>query len=137
MMLYFAALHRLVLGKNNVYFASTHNDYMMDCFELILLYSSINTDSLIRILHYFHIQVFPGAWTAILVYLDNAGAWNLRAANLDRWYLGQETYMRIVNPEPDPRNKTEVPTPDNVLYCGALNYLQKYDTVLFFYNICG
>ncbi|KAL1819980.1 hypothetical protein ACET3Z_014849 [Daucus carota] len=70
-------------------------------------------------------QVFPGAWTAILVYLDNAGAWNLRAANLDRWYLGQETYMRIVNPEPDPRNKTEVPTPDNVLYCGALNYLQK------------
>ncbi|KAL8135280.1 hypothetical protein AgCh_010079 [Apium graveolens] len=70
-------------------------------------------------------QVFPGGWTAILVYLDNVGAWNLRAANLDRWYLGQETYMRIVNPEPDPRNKTEVPTPDNVLYCGALNYLQK------------
>ncbi|KAK1360994.1 monocopper oxidase-like protein SKS1 [Heracleum sosnowskyi] len=70
-------------------------------------------------------QVFPGGWTAILVYLDNVGAWNLRAANLDRWYLGQETYMRVVNPEPDPRNKTEVPTPDNVLYCGALNYLQK------------
>lgn len=37
--------------------------------------------------------------------------------------------MRVVNPEPDPRNKTEVPTPDNVLYCGALNYLQKYDIV--------
>lgn len=99
----------------------------MDCVKLISQYCSMNMDSKFQILLYLHIQVFPGGWTAILVYLDNVGAWNLRAANLDRWYLGQETYMRIVNPEPDPRNKTEVPMPDNVLYCGALNYLQKYD----------
>ncbi|KAK2439984.1 monocopper oxidase protein SKU5 [Trifolium repens] len=44
-------------------------------------------------------QVYPGAWTAVLVSLDNAGVWNLRAENLDRWYLGQETYLKIVNPE--------------------------------------
>ncbi|KAK1392845.1 monocopper oxidase-like protein SKS1 [Heracleum sosnowskyi] len=70
-------------------------------------------------------QVIPGGWTAILVSLDNVGVWNLRAENLDRWYLGQETYMRIINPEADPRNKTEFPMPDNALYCGALSRLQK------------
>lgn len=69
-------------------------------------------------------QVFAGGWTAVYAYLDNVGAWNLRTENLDRWYLGQETYMRIVNPQ-DPNNKTELPVPDNVLYCGALKRLQK------------
>ncbi|KAH7853246.1 hypothetical protein Vadar_000519 [Vaccinium darrowii] len=68
------------------------------------------------------VQVFPGAWTAVLVSLDNVGVWNLRAENLDRWYLGQETYMRIVNPKED--NTTEFPAPSNVLYCGALAHLQ-------------
>ncbi|XP_024968817.1 monocopper oxidase-like protein SKS1 [Cynara cardunculus var. scolymus] len=70
------------------------------------------------------IQVFPGGWTAILVYLDNVGAWNLRTVNLDRWYLGQETYMRIINPE-DHAQKTELPVPDNALFCGELGHLQK------------
>ncbi|XP_059304951.1 monocopper oxidase-like protein SKS1 [Lycium ferocissimum] len=69
-------------------------------------------------------QVFPGGWTAVLVSLDNVGVWNLRAENLDRWYLGQETYMRIINPE-DHSNKTEMRVPHNVLYCGALSYKQK------------
>ncbi|RWW37100.1 hypothetical protein BHE74_00057830 [Ensete ventricosum] len=68
-------------------------------------------------------QVFPGAWTAVYVSLDNVGIWNVRAENLDTWYLGQEAYMRIVNPERT--NKTELPVPDNVLYCGLLQYLQK------------
>ncbi|XP_057453796.1 monocopper oxidase-like protein SKS1 [Lotus japonicus] len=68
-------------------------------------------------------QVFPGGWTAILVSLDNAGSWNLRAENLDRWYLGQETYLRIVNPEEN--GATEMAQPQNVLYCGPLGYLQK------------
>ncbi|XP_020677570.2 monocopper oxidase-like protein SKU5 [Dendrobium catenatum] len=62
------------------------------------------------------IQVYPGAWTAILVMLDNVGIWNLRAGSLERWYLGQETYLRIVNPEPN--NRTELPIPSNALYCG-------------------
>ncbi|GKU85905.1 hypothetical protein SLEP1_g507 [Rubroshorea leprosula] len=67
-------------------------------------------------------QVFPGAWTAILVSLDNAGIWNLRAQNLDSWYLGQEVYLGVVNPEID---ATEVPLPDNAIYCGLLSALQK------------
>nr|XP_043605868.1 monocopper oxidase-like protein SKU5 [Erigeron canadensis] len=68
-------------------------------------------------------QVFPGAWTAVLISLDNVGVWNLRTENLDSWYLGQETYIRIVNPEKN--NKTELPMPDNALFCGALSRLQK------------
>ncbi|KAK8530844.1 hypothetical protein V6N12_013344 [Hibiscus sabdariffa] len=68
-------------------------------------------------------EVYPGGWTAVLISLDNVGVWNLRVENLDRWYLGQETYMRIVNPEEN--GKTEMAPPDNVLYCGALQSLQK------------
>ncbi|KAG8488427.1 hypothetical protein CXB51_016468 [Gossypium anomalum] len=67
-------------------------------------------------------QVFPGAWTAILVSLDNAGIWNLRAQNLDSWYLGQETYISVVNPEVD---QSEVLLPENSIYCGILSSLQK------------
>ncbi|XP_054808341.1 monocopper oxidase-like protein SKU5 [Prosopis cineraria] len=68
-------------------------------------------------------QVYPGAWTAILVSLDNVGVWNLRTENLDSWYLGQETYVRVVNPENN--NKTEFPIPDNALFCGTLSKMQK------------
>nr|CAD1844452.1 unnamed protein product [Ananas comosus var. bracteatus] len=68
-------------------------------------------------------QVFPGAWTAILVSLDNVGIWNVRAQNLDTWYLGQEVYVRVVNPEDT--NKTELPIPGNALYCGLLQKYQK------------
>ncbi|KAL8216734.1 hypothetical protein R6Q57_023571 [Mikania cordata] len=68
-------------------------------------------------------QVYPGAWTAVLISLDNVGVWNLRTENLDSWYLGQETYIRIVNPEKN--NKTELPMPDNALFCGALSRMQK------------
>ncbi|KAJ3683297.1 hypothetical protein LUZ60_013524 [Juncus effusus] len=68
-------------------------------------------------------QVFPGAWTAILVYLDNAGIWNLRSENLDTWYLGQELYISVINPEVS--EKTELPLPDNAIFCGALSNLQK------------
>lgn len=66
--------------------------------------------------------MFPGAWTAILVSLDNAGMWNLRTQNLDSWYLGQEVYVSVVNPESD---TDEVQLPENAIYCGALSSLQK------------
>jgi len=56
------------------------------------------------------------------VSLDNVGSWNLRAENLDRWYLGQETYLKIVNPEED--GDTEINQPANVLFCGSLKSLQ-------------
>ncbi|CAA7016476.1 unnamed protein product [Microthlaspi erraticum] len=69
------------------------------------------------------IEVYPGAWTAVLMSLDNVGVWNIRVENLDRWYLGQETYMKVVNPEEN--GKTEMDQPENVLYCGALKSLQK------------
>ncbi|XP_073001351.1 monocopper oxidase-like protein SKU5 [Typha latifolia] len=72
------------------------------------------------------VQVFPGAWTAILVSLDNVGIWNVRAENLDTWYLGQEVYVRVVNPEDT--NKTELPMPDNALHCGLLQKYQKEQT---------
>jgi FtsP/CotA-like multicopper oxidase with cupredoxin domain len=81
------------------------------------------------------VQVFPGAWTAILVSLDNVGIWNLRTENLDSWYLGQETYLRIVNPEPT--NKTELPMPDNALFCGALSKLQKPQSLSFATSMTG
>lgn len=69
------------------------------------------------------LQVFPGAWTAILISLDNVGIWNLRSQNLDTWYLGQEVYVNVVNPEIT--DKTELPLPDNAIYCGVLSSLQK------------
>ncbi|GAB2300885.1 Monocopper oxidase-like protein sku5 [Dionaea muscipula] len=68
-------------------------------------------------------QVYPGAWTAILVSLDNVGIWNLRTENLDSWYLGEETYIRVVSPIYS--NTTELLKPENALYCGALSKLQK------------
>ena len=71
-------------------------------------------------------QVYPGAWTAVLVSLDNVGIWNVRTENLDTWYLGQEVYVRVVNPEAT--NKTELPVPDNALYCGLLKDMQTYVT---------
>ncbi|KAL0312823.1 UNVERIFIED_CONTAM: Monocopper oxidase-like protein SKU5 [Sesamum radiatum] len=80
-------------------------------------------------------QVYPGAWTAILISLDNVGVWNLRAENLDSWYLGQETYVRVINPEPN--NKTEFPIPDNALFCGALSRLQKPQHISFATSVMG
>ncbi|XP_074591884.1 monocopper oxidase-like protein SKU5 [Curcuma longa] len=70
------------------------------------------------------IQVYPGAWTAILVYLDNVGIWNLRAENLETWYRGQELYISVSNPE-DSSNKTELPLPNDSIFCGALSSLQE------------
>jgi hypothetical protein len=73
------------------------------------------------------VQVFPRSWTAIMVMLDNVGIWNLRAENLQRQYLGQELYLRVVNPEMAATNNpyAETPVPDNVLYCGWLAYKQQ------------
>ncbi|KAL9240383.1 hypothetical protein vseg_014609 [Gypsophila vaccaria] len=67
-------------------------------------------------------QVYPGGWTAVYAYLDNPGVWNLRTENLDRWYLGQETYIKLINYE---KPSEQFEAPDNVRYCGALASLQK------------
>lgn len=68
-------------------------------------------------------QVFPNSWTAVLVELDNVGMWNVRSQLLPNWYLGQEMYIRVYNP--DNTNKTEATLPDNVIYCGHLADRQK------------
>ncbi|KAF7140241.1 hypothetical protein RHSIM_Rhsim06G0082700 [Rhododendron simsii] len=70
------------------------------------------------------VQVYPGRWTTVYVYLDNLGMWNLRSQHLKNWYLGQEIYIyiyiyiyvRIYDVDPDPTK--EQPPPHNVLFCG-------------------
>lgn len=60
----------------------------------------------------------------MLVSLDNVGIWDVRTENLDDWYLGQEVYVKVADPEG--YNKTEMLAPDNILYCGLLKDKQKY-----------
>ncbi|RVW97654.1 Monocopper oxidase-like protein SKU5 [Vitis vinifera] len=61
-------------------------------------------------------QVYPGGWTAVYAFLDNPGMWNLRSQNLKNWYLGQELYVRVYDPDPNPAK--ERPPPENILLCG-------------------
>ncbi|XP_021912064.1 monocopper oxidase-like protein SKU5 [Carica papaya] len=65
------------------------------------------------------VQVYPGGWTAVYVYLDNPGMWNLRSQLLMNWYLGQELYMRVYSADPNPAK--ERPSPQNLLLCGIFN----------------
>ncbi|XP_021974663.2 monocopper oxidase-like protein SKU5 [Helianthus annuus] len=62
------------------------------------------------------VQVYPGGWTAVYVFLDNPGMWNLRSQHLKRWYLGQELYIRVHDDDPNPAK--ENPPPENILLCG-------------------
>ncbi|KAL5199160.1 hypothetical protein ABZP36_002672 [Zizania latifolia] len=62
------------------------------------------------------VQVYPNGWSAILVSLDNQGMWNLRSANWDRQYLGQQLYMRVWTPEQSFSNEYSIPT--NAILCG-------------------
>ncbi|KAK9678533.1 hypothetical protein RND81_11G217700 [Saponaria officinalis] len=68
------------------------------------------------------VPIFPGAWTAVYAYLDNPGVWNIRTENLDRWYLGQETYIKLVDFED---KNAQFQSPENVAFCGALAGLQR------------
>jgi hypothetical protein len=43
------------------------------------------------------------------------GFWNVRTQNLDTWYLGPETYTRVVDPNGG-YNVTRMMAPDNVLH---------------------
>nr|KYP60682.1 Monocopper oxidase-like protein SKU5 [Cajanus cajan] len=62
------------------------------------------------------VQVYPGGWSAVYVYPDNPGMWNLRSQNLESWYLGEELYVRVYDADPDPAK--EKPPPPNLLRCG-------------------
>ncbi|KAI5054678.1 hypothetical protein GOP47_0029823 [Adiantum capillus-veneris] len=74
------------------------------------------------------IEVYPMSWTTILVMTDNKGMWNLRSQHLQRQYLGQEVYIRIV----DDLNSTkfENPIPSNVLLCGRDNLANLFTKAL-------
>ncbi|GLJ55779.1 hypothetical protein SUGI_1197750 [Cryptomeria japonica] len=56
------------------------------------------------------------SWTAVYLFVDNPGMWNLRSEILENWYLGQEIYMRVFDPDPNPLK--EKPIPSNTIYCG-------------------
>ncbi|KAH1089027.1 hypothetical protein J1N35_016284 [Gossypium stocksii] len=73
-------------------------------------------------------EVYPGGWAAVFVSLDNVGVWNLRMENFDRWYLGQETYMRIINPEEN--GDTEMAPPENIIYCGPFRACRRNQKAL-------
>ncbi|XP_017409374.2 monocopper oxidase-like protein SKU5 [Vigna angularis] len=62
------------------------------------------------------VQVYPGGWSAVYVYPDNPGMWNLRSQNLQSWYLGEELYVRVYDADPNPAK--EKPPPPNLLLCG-------------------
>ncbi|KAK9153865.1 hypothetical protein Sjap_001345 [Stephania japonica] len=65
------------------------------------------------------VQVYPSGWSAVYVYLDNPGMWNLRSERLESWFLGQEMYVRVRDYDPDPAR--ERAPPQNLLYCGIYN----------------
>lgn len=72
-------------------------------------------------------KVYPLAWTAVLVKLDNLGMWNLRSQNAENWYLGQELYIRVKGiGQDDPLTipiQDEAPVPENVIKCGKTTSL--------------
>ncbi|GAA0162364.1 oxidase [Lithospermum erythrorhizon] len=68
------------------------------------------------------VQVYPTSWTAIMIKLDNEGMWNFRSQNAERWYLGQELYIRVRGEGKDDLKNIspydQAPIPANVLKCG-------------------
>ncbi|KAJ6736474.1 hypothetical protein OIU85_018646 [Salix viminalis] len=62
------------------------------------------------------VQVYPMAWTAIYIPLDNVGMWNLRTEFWARQYLGQQFYVRVYTDSTSLRD--EYPIPKNALLCG-------------------
>ncbi|KAG9158619.1 hypothetical protein Leryth_019228 [Lithospermum erythrorhizon] len=64
------------------------------------------------------VQVYQKRWTAVYVYLDNPGMWNLRSQHLKQWYMGQELYIRVYNADPNPVKERQPPA--NILFCGKI-----------------
>ncbi|XP_055805030.1 monocopper oxidase-like protein SKU5 [Solanum dulcamara] len=62
------------------------------------------------------VQVYPGRWTSVYVFLDNPGMWNLRSQHLKNWYLGQELFIRVFDNNPNPAKEKQ--PPQNLLLCG-------------------
>ncbi|PIN03524.1 Multicopper oxidase [Handroanthus impetiginosus] len=85
--------------------------------------SKMDTYNMVDAVYRSTIQVYPLSWTAILIELDNQGMWNLRSQDAEKWYLGQELYIRVKGIEKDPSKispSDEVRIPQNVLKCGRV-----------------
>ncbi|KAJ4829837.1 hypothetical protein Tsubulata_016550 [Turnera subulata] len=70
------------------------------------------------------VQVYPKKWTAVYVYFDNPGMWNLRSQVLKNWYLGEELYIRVY--DPDRNSAKERPLPNNCLFCGLISWRSAF-----------
>ncbi|KAF5195103.1 L-ascorbate oxidase-like protein [Thalictrum thalictroides] len=64
------------------------------------------------------IHVYPSSWAAIMLTMDNAGMWNLRANSWDRYYLGQQMYFSVLSPNYSLRDEYNIP--DNAELCGII-----------------
>ncbi|RZC66680.1 hypothetical protein C5167_010370 [Papaver somniferum] len=68
------------------------------------------------------VQVYPYSWTAVLLELNNQGMWNIRSQDAEKWYLGQELYMRVKGiGQEDPSTispRDEEGAPWNLIKCG-------------------
>ncbi|KAG6389186.1 hypothetical protein SASPL_150645 [Salvia splendens] len=69
------------------------------------------------------IQVYPGCWAAVMLTMDNAGMWNLRAGSTERAYLGQQLYFSVLSPELSLRDEYNLP--DDQLLCGIVKDMPR------------
>ncbi|KAH6788240.1 SKU5 similar 11 [Perilla frutescens var. hirtella] len=69
------------------------------------------------------IQVYPGCWAAIMLTMDNAGLWNLRAGSVERSYLGQQLYFSVLSPELSLRDEYNIP--EDQLLCGIVKDMPR------------
>lgn len=60
-----------------------------------------------------------------MIKLDNMGMWNLRSQDAEKWYRGQELYVRVKGEEDPPNisSRDEQPIPLNLIKCArALSF---------------
>ncbi|XP_024190321.1 L-ascorbate oxidase homolog [Rosa chinensis] len=69
------------------------------------------------------VHVYPGSWAAIMLTFDNAGMWNLRSAQPERAYLGQQLYLSVENVARSLRD--EYMMPDQTPLCGIVKGLPQ------------
>lgn len=59
--------------------------------------------------------------------LDNQGMWNIRSQDAEKWYLGQELYMRVKGVgQEDPSTisrRDEDDIPYNAIRCGKASFV--------------
>ncbi|XP_027338213.1 L-ascorbate oxidase homolog [Abrus precatorius] len=61
-------------------------------------------------------QVYPRAWTAMYMALDNVGMWNIRSENWGRQLLGQQLCLRLYTSSNSLRDEYSIPK--NAILCG-------------------